>query len=142
MFSAVKGICDRLPFGDMFLQSSIQVGEMLFSDSKLADYLMDESRLLRLLYPEEDLEQRVDAGFIASSGGMFCPNLPVKHHGKEYRARELPAVVMKETGKWKFVHLKGQHATQLPDNVPIYEVPLPGLDSYVMRPDALLYSRS
>jgi 2-polyprenyl-6-methoxyphenol hydroxylase-like FAD-dependent oxidoreductase len=133
-YSSVK---DTLSSGEM-----LQAKEMLFSDSKLADFLKDDSRMLKLLFPEEDLGYRLDAGFIAPSGGMFCPNFPVKHQGKEYRARELPAVVMKEAGKCQFVHLKGQHATQLPDNVPIYEVPLPGQDSYVMRPDALLYSRS
>jgi len=142
MFSTVKGICDRLPFGDMFLQSSIQVGEMLFSDSGLASYLLDDSKLLRLLYPEEDLEQRVSEGFVSPSGGSFCPKFPVRHHGKEYSARELPAVVLKEAGRWKFVHLQGQKAAQLPDKVPIYQIPIPGQDSYVLRPDALLYSRS
>lgn len=142
MFSAVKGICDRLPFGDMFLQSSIQVGEMLFSDSNLADYLADDSRLLRLVYPEEDLGQRITKGFIAPSGGTFCPNFKVQYHGKEYQTRELPAVVMKESGRWKFLHLKGQKKTQLPDHVPVHEIPVATEDSFVMRPDALLYSRS
>ena len=142
MFSAVKGICDRLPFGDMFLQSSIQVGEMLFSDSNLPEYLSDDSRLLRLIYPEEDLEQRYFHGYFDSTGGALTPNISVNYRGKEYRAREIPAILTKEHAKCVFVHLKGKKNTPLPEGVPVEEIKTEEEDSFVMRPDAVLYSRS
>ena len=131
-----------MPLGNVWFNYGMKLGQkVLLKDSNAKEYLAHEENLLQLLYPKEDLEYSYPQGFFAKGGGALAPNLKVSLEEKQVDFRELPKSVLEKQNKPLFVHLEGQKKAELPRH-PVYTLPSPNTSSYVIRPDATLYSQT
>ena len=135
-------VCEWLPLGKHVFAAGLQVGRFLISERRAQEYLATDRNLLDLIYPEADLQSTYSTGFFREHGGSLGPHTLVKHQGEELYARELPGRLLRDTGKVHFVHGKGKGEVEVPEGVQVHTVDVGTEKSFVLRPDAVLFSKA
>jgi 2-polyprenyl-6-methoxyphenol hydroxylase-like FAD-dependent oxidoreductase len=144
-FKKFKGFAENLPlFGKEFLNFTKDMGKVLYNDDRVMEYLSNEDKLVPMLFPKENFLYKYPKGFfINSTGGILVPHLKLNYKGRELYIRQLTGELVSEYRKPVMLYLKGNQELQFPGvDMKIVTLPSPDNESYLIRPDGVLYSSS
>ena len=144
-FKKFKSIAESLPlFGQEFLKFTKDMGKVVYRDDRVKEYLSNEDKLVPMLFPKENFLYKYSKGFFMSStGGILVPFLNVNYKGRELPVRQLTGELVTEYGKPVMLYLKGNQDLKPPEvGIQIVTLASPDKESYLIRPDGLLYSSS
>lgn len=138
----LKTVSESLPYGRNLFDTGRYMARFIFDDSEADSYLSNEDHLLHLLFPKEELGYHYKYGFVnPNSGGVLAPNIKVSYNDTIHPLRKVPGLIMKEKKKPVMLYLEGQTQLELPKvDFEIVKIKSPDENSYLLRPDSVLYS--
>lgn len=138
----LKDVMQSVPFGKFIFNSALVFGQRYLADfNKLREVFKHDENTVPLIFPEQDLLFRYKEGFVTPQGGRLAPLNTVEYKGKKVNLRELTEIVVDENKSPIFVRVNGKG--KLPEfKYPVVDVQSNSDESFIIRPDSILYTES